>query len=83
MGLKSKVFGAILLLGAVAAFLVNFGLWSPWIISGWQWLWNPLVYFFGSKLGTNIWLLGLAVSKGVAFIYSVALFVIGAFAVLR
>ena len=83
MGSKAIVFGLMLMLGAVAAFLNNMSIYHFAIIGDWTWFWNPVSYFFGSKVGTNIWLIGGAISKGIAFVYSAVLFVIGAFAILK
>lgn len=42
MGAKAKGIGLLLVFAAIVCFLVNFHLWTPWLVGGLQWLWNPL-----------------------------------------
>jgi nitrate/nitrite transporter NarK len=84
MGGKAKAIGALLLLVAVASFLVNFKIWHPWLIGNIQLLWNPVGYELTPRLlgwVGSIPLLGGALKtllNGIfALIYSAVLFVIG------
>jgi hypothetical protein len=86
MGRKAKVVGLLLVLTAGACLLVNFGIWHPWLLGDVAWLWNPLSLFTPGLVG-DIPLIsgGLAfLLNGVfAVIWSVVLFVIGAFSLLH
>jgi hypothetical protein len=81
-----RIFGALLVLYAIACFLVNFGIWHPWLLDKLTWLWNPLS-FLTPRLVRSIpfisSVLAWIVNGVFAVIYSAVIFVIGAFAVLH
>jgi hypothetical protein len=85
---RAKAFGALLVIASLGCFAVNFGLWHPWLITNLpSWFWNPLGYFFTSKIVGNVPIvsgaLGYVVSHLLAVFYSGILFVIGAFALIK
>jgi hypothetical protein len=86
MGKASKAFGALLILSAVACFLVNFKIWNPWLLANLPYFWNPLSYFTPKIVG-NVPIIsgsiGYVLNYIFALVYSAVLFVIGAFALMH
>jgi len=81
-----RAVGLILILISIASFLVNFGIFHPWLFAKITWLWNPLSMLTPRLVG-HIWVLSSALAYVVngifAALYSAVLFVIGMFALLH
>ena len=81
-----RVIGLLMVLVAAASFVVNFGIWQPWLFAKITWLWNPLSLLTPRLVG-HIWVLSSALAYVVngifAALYSAVLFVIGMFALLH
>ena len=81
-----RLIGLLMVLVAAASFVVNFGIWHPWLFAKITWLWNPLSLLTPRLVG-HIWVLSSALAYVVngifAALYSAVLFVIGMFVLLH
>lgn len=93
MGNAARALGLIFLVYSVAAFLVNFGFWSPWGLGQITVIWNPIGAFISGQLTNPVgeipligtvgdWLL-VALNYFIAGIYSFVLFIMGFFMVIK